>query len=48
ASKVFGQYLVLDRDERAFTGWLQGNAGVLAYHANAAYHCLNTWAGQNL
>ncbi|KAK5979966.1 hypothetical protein GCK32_000067 [Trichostrongylus colubriformis] len=43
---LFGQFLLLKKDEDLFTEWLKDTAGVSARHAKSAYDCLNAWAEQ--
>ncbi|KHJ99521.1 barrier to autointegration factor [Oesophagostomum dentatum] len=43
---LFGQFLLLKKDEDLFTEWLKDTAGVSAHHAKSAYNCLNAWAEQ--
>ncbi|KIH54089.1 barrier to autointegration factor, partial [Ancylostoma duodenale] len=43
---LFGQFLLLKKDEELFTEWLKDTAGVSSQHAKSAYNCLNAWAEQ--
>lgn len=43
---LFGQYLLLKKDEDLFIEWLKETAGVTANHAKTAFNCLNEWADQ--
>uniref|UniRef100_A0A1I7UQR3 Barrier-to-autointegration factor 1 n=1 Tax=Caenorhabditis tropicalis TaxID=1561998 RepID=A0A1I7UQR3_9PELO len=43
---LFGQYLLLKKDEDLFIEWLKETAGVTANHGKSAFNCLNEWAEQ--
>ncbi|CAJ0928535.1 unnamed protein product, partial [Mesorhabditis belari] len=43
---VFGQFLLLKKDEELFVEWLKETAGITKNHATSCYNCLNEWAQQ--
>ena len=43
ASQLYGQYLVLNRNEQQFRNWLTREGGVNQRHAGNAYACLNEY-----
>merc|ERR1712000_265365 len=47
AYNLFGQYLVLDRDEEAFTHWLKKTTKLNSNHLEATYSCLSQYFDRN-
>mgnify|MGYP001065603019 FL=1 len=43
---LFGQFLLLKKDEELFIEWLKEQAGVTKQHASSAYNCLKEWGEQ--
>uniref|UniRef100_A0A914DYX9 Barrier-to-autointegration factor 1 n=1 Tax=Acrobeloides nanus TaxID=290746 RepID=A0A914DYX9_9BILA len=43
---LFGQFLLLKKDEELFIDWLKEEAGVSSNHGRSCYNCLKEWAEQ--
>ncbi|KFD56089.1 hypothetical protein M514_02867 [Trichuris suis] len=48
ASVLFGQFLLLRKDEELFVTWLKEFAGMNNRHAHACANCFAEWASQHL
>ncbi|CDW59182.1 barrier to autointegration factor [Trichuris trichiura] len=48
ASVLFGQFLLLRKDEEKFADWLKEFAGVNTRHARACASCFAEWALQHM
>ncbi|KAK0409872.1 hypothetical protein QR680_004809 [Steinernema hermaphroditum] len=43
---LFGQFLLLKKEQELFVDFLKEEAGVTANHANSCYNCFKEWAEQ--
>eukprot|EP00795_Rhopilema_esculentum_P002730 gene2730-948_t len=41
---VFGQFLLLKKDQELFTEWLKDECGANAKQGRDCYNCLNDWS----
>ena len=44
ATQILGQYLVFNRDEQKFRGWLQQQFGIWWLHSAQVYNALQEWS----